>query len=178
MIVVRFVHYSLLDTGVPAPTEIQFLDISPSSFIVAWRAPNVRLLGYRVTVTPKNQYASPKEMNVAPDSTQVLVPGLMVISLVLRLFRPTTTNQSLALASVVCFQVATPYDVHVYALKGSESSAPLTGKCTTADSKSLLSNTQSHYRPFIICSCPIKVNCYWLHRYNPTSQSPSLGCKA
>ncbi|XP_056619198.1 fibronectin 1b isoform X1 [Triplophysa dalaica] len=94
-------------TGVPAPTEIQFLDISPSSFIVAWRAPNVRLLGYRVTVTPKNQYASPKEMNVAPDSTQVLVPGLMV---------------------------ATPYDVHVYALKGSESSAPLTGKCTTADS--------------------------------------------
>ncbi|KAA0722725.1 Fibronectin [Triplophysa tibetana] len=93
-------------TGVPAPTEIQFLDISPSSFIVAWRAPNVRLLGYRVTVTPKNQYASGKEMNVAPDSTQVLVPGLMV---------------------------ATPYDVHVYALKGSESSAPLTGKCTTAD---------------------------------------------
>ncbi|TRZ01858.1 hypothetical protein DNTS_025790 [Danionella cerebrum] len=91
---------------VPAPTNIQFLDISPSSFIVTWEAPKARLSGYRVVVSAKNQYATAKEMNVSPDSTQVLVPGLIV---------------------------ATGYDVQVYALKGLESSPPLTGECTTAD---------------------------------------------
>uniref|UniRef100_A0A8C1RL37 Fibronectin n=1 Tax=Cyprinus carpio TaxID=7962 RepID=A0A8C1RL37_CYPCA len=93
-------------TAVPAPTNIQFFDISPSSFVVAWQAPNARLSGYRVVASPKNQYTLAKEMNVAPDSTQVLVPGLMV---------------------------ATAYEVHVYALRGSDSSSPLTGECTTAD---------------------------------------------
>ncbi len=31
--------------------------------------------------------------------------------------------------------MATAYEVHVYALRGSASSSPLTGECTTADSK-------------------------------------------
>ncbi|NP_001013279.1 fibronectin 1b precursor [Danio rerio] len=92
--------------AVPAPTDIQFFDISPSSFIVSWQAPNSRLSGYRVVVTPRNQLATSKEMTVSPDSTQVLVPGLVV---------------------------ATPYNVHVYALRGSDSSPPLTGEITTAD---------------------------------------------
>ncbi|XP_016323341.1 fibronectin-like isoform X3 [Sinocyclocheilus anshuiensis] len=99
-------HEETQPTAVPAPTNIQFFDISPSSFVVAWQAPNARLSGYRVVVSPKNHYASAKEMNVAPDSTQVLVPGLMV---------------------------AIAYEVHVYALRGSDSSSPLTGECTTAD---------------------------------------------
>ncbi|KAL1282799.1 hypothetical protein QQF64_001602, partial [Cirrhinus molitorella] len=94
------------ESAVPAPTDIEFRDISPSSFVVTWQAPNARLSGYRVVVSPKNHYAPPKEMNVAPDSTQVLVPGLMV---------------------------ATAYEVHVYALRGLEKSSPLTGECTTAD---------------------------------------------
>uniref|UniRef100_A0A671N220 Fibronectin n=1 Tax=Sinocyclocheilus anshuiensis TaxID=1608454 RepID=A0A671N220_9TELE len=93
-------------TAVPAPTNIEFFDISPSSFVVAWQAPNARLSGYRVVASPKNPYALAKEMNVSPDSTQVLVPGLMV---------------------------ATAYEVHVYALRGSDSSSPLPGECTTAD---------------------------------------------
>ncbi|XP_005160341.1 fibronectin 1b isoform X1 [Danio rerio] len=92
--------------AVPAPTDIQFFDISPSSFIVSWQAPNSRLSGYRVVVTPRNQLATSKEMTISPDSTQVLVPGLVV---------------------------ATPYNVHVYALRGSDSSPPLTGEITTAD---------------------------------------------
>ncbi|KTG44107.1 hypothetical protein cypCar_00027431 [Cyprinus carpio] len=99
-------HKETQPTAVPAPTNIQFFDISPSSFVVAWQAPNARLSGYRVVASPKNQYTLAKEMNVAPDSTQVLVPGLMV---------------------------ATAYEVHVYALRGSDSSSPLTGECTTAD---------------------------------------------
>ncbi|XP_035390900.1 fibronectin 1b isoform X2 [Electrophorus electricus] len=91
-------------TAVPAPTDIQFRDVGPSSFVVLWRAPVVRLSGYRVMVTPKNKHALPKEMNVAPDSTQVTVPGLLV---------------------------ATVYEVRVYALKNSLSSRPLVGEVTT-----------------------------------------------
>uniref|UniRef100_A0AAR2KB67 Fibronectin n=1 Tax=Pygocentrus nattereri TaxID=42514 RepID=A0AAR2KB67_PYGNA len=91
---------------VPSPTDIQFGDVGPSSFIVLWRAPSARLSGYRVRVTPKNNIAPAKEMNVAPDSTQVTVPGLLV---------------------------ATLYEVHVYALKDSYSSRPLIGEVTTAE---------------------------------------------
>ncbi|XP_076879381.1 fibronectin 1b isoform X3 [Brachyhypopomus gauderio] len=93
-------------TAVPAPTNIQFGDVSPSSFVVLWRAPEVRLSGYHVVVTPKNQHAPPKEMNVSPDSTQVTVPGLLV---------------------------ATVYEVHVHALKNSLSSRPLVGEVSTAE---------------------------------------------
>ncbi|XP_052393743.1 fibronectin-like isoform X2 [Carassius gibelio] len=99
-------HKETQPSAVPAPTNMQFFDISPSSFVVAWHAPNARLSGYRVVASPKNQHAPAKEMNVAPDSTQVLVPGLMV---------------------------ATAYEVHVYALRGLDSSSPLTGEITTAD---------------------------------------------
>ncbi|XP_059409525.1 fibronectin 1b isoform X5 [Carassius carassius] len=99
-------HEETQSTAVPAPINIQFSDISPSSFVVAWQAPNARLSGYRVVVSPKDHDVPAKEMNVAPDSTHVLIPGLMV---------------------------ATTYEVQVYALRGSDRSSPLTGECTTAD---------------------------------------------
>lgn len=69
---------SLPFLAVPAPTNIQFSDVGPSSFIVQWRAPDVQLRGYRVLVTPKNSIAPPKDMSISPDSTQVTVPGLLV----------------------------------------------------------------------------------------------------
>ncbi|XP_072513132.1 fibronectin 1b isoform X2 [Salminus brasiliensis] len=93
-------------TTVPAPTNIEFSDVGPSSFIVQWTPPSARLSGYRVLVTPKNNIAPPKQMNVAPDSTQVTVPGLVVSTL---------------------------YEVHVYALKDSLSSRPLVGEVTTTE---------------------------------------------
>ncbi|XP_017312739.1 fibronectin 1b isoform X2 [Ictalurus punctatus] len=91
-------------TVVPAPTNIQFGDVGPSSFVVLWRAPGIRLNGYRVLVKPKNNIAQPKELNVAPDSMQVTVTGLLV---------------------------STVYEVYVYALKDSVSSPPLVGEVTT-----------------------------------------------
>ncbi|XP_066518052.1 fibronectin 1b isoform X2 [Hoplias malabaricus] len=93
-------------TAVPTPTNIEFTEVGSSSFIVLWRAPIARLSGYRVVVTPKNNIAPPKELTVAPDSTQVTVTGLLVSTL---------------------------YEVHVYALKDSLSSQPLIGEVTTAE---------------------------------------------
>ncbi|KAG7315630.1 hypothetical protein KOW79_020496 [Hemibagrus wyckioides] len=92
--------------SVPAPTNIQFGDVGPSSFVVLWRPPTGKLNGYRVLVTPKNNFAEPKEMNVAPDAMQVTVTGLLVSTL---------------------------YEVRVYALKDSASSPPLIGEISTTE---------------------------------------------
>ncbi|XP_060716206.1 fibronectin 1b isoform X3 [Tachysurus vachellii] len=92
--------------SIPAPTNIQFGDVGPSSFVVLWRPPSARLNGYRVLVTPKNNFAQTKEMNVAPDAMQATITGLLVSTL---------------------------YEVHVYALKGSASSPPLIGEISTTE---------------------------------------------
>ncbi|XP_041937590.1 fibronectin 1b isoform X6 [Alosa sapidissima] len=97
---------------VPAPTNIQFTEVGPTYFTITWISPNFRLTGYRVVVSPKNNQAPSKELNVAPDSSRVTVPGLML---------------------------ATPYIVYVYALRDSSASPPLTGEITTTDSSSDLS---------------------------------------
>ncbi|XP_042299575.1 fibronectin isoform X1 [Sceloporus undulatus] len=84
-------------TAIPPPTNLRFTQVAPTSLTITWTAPNVQLTGYRVRVNPKDKNGPMKEINVSPDSTSAVIPGLMV---------------------------ATKYEVSVYALKDSLTSRP------------------------------------------------------
>ncbi|XP_056144815.1 fibronectin-like isoform X2 [Lampris incognitus] len=101
-------------TAIPSPTNLQFSQVGPTSFSMTWAAPGQAnrltglsgLTGYRVVVNPKNKSGPTKETNLAPDTTQAHIHGLMV---------------------------ATTYEVNVYALKNSLTSRPVQGVVTTLD---------------------------------------------
>ncbi|XP_019347592.1 fibronectin isoform X1 [Alligator mississippiensis] len=96
-------------TAIPPPTNLNFVQVTPTSLMVTWNAPNVRLTGYRVRVNPKEKTGPMKEINLSPDSTSAVVSGLMV---------------------------ATKYEVSVYALKDSLTSRPAQGVITTLENVS------------------------------------------
>ncbi|KAM9346885.1 fibronectin-like [Symphorus nematophorus] len=101
-------------TAISSPTDLQFSQVSPTSFTMRWAVPGQEnrlngltgLTGYRVVVNPKNKSGPTKEINLAPDATQAHISGLMV---------------------------ATTYEVHVYALKNSLTSRPVQGEVTTLE---------------------------------------------
>ncbi|XP_069927612.1 fibronectin isoform X22 [Oryctolagus cuniculus] len=96
-------------TTIPAPTNLKFTQVTPTSLSAQWTPPNVQLTGYRVRVTPKEKTGPMKEINLAPDSSSVVVSGLMV---------------------------ATKYEVSVYALKDTLTSRPVQGVITTLENVS------------------------------------------
>uniref|UniRef100_A0A3B5BNI3 Fibronectin n=1 Tax=Stegastes partitus TaxID=144197 RepID=A0A3B5BNI3_9TELE len=101
---------------ISSPTNLQFSQVSPTSFTMRWAVPGQEnrlngltgLTGYRVVVNPKNKSGPTKEINLAPDTTQAHISGLMV-------------------------SIATTYEVHVYALKNSLTSRPVQGEVTTLE---------------------------------------------
>ncbi|NP_001263341.1 fibronectin isoform f precursor [Mus musculus] len=96
-------------TAIPAPTNLKFSQVTPTSFTAQWIAPSVQLTGYRVRVNPKEKTGPMKEINLSPDSSSVIVSGLMV---------------------------ATKYEVSVYALKDTLTSRPAQGVITTLENVS------------------------------------------
>ncbi|XP_040842408.1 fibronectin isoform X20 [Ochotona curzoniae] len=96
-------------TAIPAPTDLKFIQVTPTSLSAQWIPPRVQLTGYRVQVTPKEKTGPMKEINLAPDSASVVVSGLMV---------------------------ATKYEVSVYALKDTLTSRPAQGVVTTLENVS------------------------------------------
>ncbi|XP_012919239.1 fibronectin isoform X10 [Mustela putorius furo] len=96
-------------TTIPAPADLKFTQVTPTSLTAQWTAPNVQLTGYRVRVTPKEKTGPMKEINLAPDSSSVVVSGLMV---------------------------ATKYEVSIYALKDTLTSRPAQGVVTTLENVS------------------------------------------
>ncbi|XP_036965183.1 fibronectin 1a [Acanthopagrus latus] len=101
-------------TAISPPTNVQFSQVTPTSFIMRWTGPGQDnrltglkgLTGYRVVVNPKNKSGPTKEMNLAPDATQAHISGLMV---------------------------ATTYEVKVYALKNSLTSRAVQAEVTTLE---------------------------------------------
>uniref|UniRef100_A0A3B5Q3L2 Fibronectin n=1 Tax=Xiphophorus maculatus TaxID=8083 RepID=A0A3B5Q3L2_XIPMA len=77
------------DNSISPPTNLQFSDVGPTSFTMRWTAPGQGnlitglpgLTGYRVVVNPKKKSGPTKEINLAPDTTQAHIPGLMVTML-------------------------------------------------------------------------------------------------
>uniref|UniRef100_A0A7N6F7W1 Fibronectin n=1 Tax=Anabas testudineus TaxID=64144 RepID=A0A7N6F7W1_ANATE len=103
-------------TAVSPPTNLHFSQVGPTSFTIHWTVPGQEnrltglkgLTGYRVVVNPKDKSGPTQEINLAPDTTQAHISGLMV-------------------------SIATTYEVHVYALKNSLTSRPIQGEVTTLE---------------------------------------------
>ncbi|XP_054976926.1 fibronectin isoform X1 [Sorex araneus] len=96
-------------TAIPAPTNLRFSQVTPTSLTAQWSPPDIKLTGYRVLVTPKEKTGPMKEINLAPQSSSVIIPGLMV---------------------------GTKYEVSVYALKDTLTSRPVQGVVTTLENVS------------------------------------------
>ncbi|KAG9477535.1 fibronectin isoform X4 [Eleutherodactylus coqui] len=93
-------------TAIPAPTNLQFSQVTPSSLTISWHAPSVTLTGYRVRVNPKEKTGPMKEIDLPASTTVTSITGLMV---------------------------ATKYEVNVYAVKNGLTSLPLQGTISTLE---------------------------------------------
>ncbi|XP_072434710.1 fibronectin-like isoform X2 [Chiloscyllium punctatum] len=93
-------------TAIPPPTNLEFVQVTPTSMTIAWHAPDADVTRYRVVVKPREKAGPSKELTLGPDNTSATVSGLMV---------------------------ATKYNIFVYAIKDALTSQPLQGIKATLD---------------------------------------------
>ncbi|XP_062907649.1 fibronectin-like isoform X1 [Mobula hypostoma] len=93
-------------TAIPPPTNLEFVQVTPTSLTISWHAPNAELTGYRVVVKPREKAGPSQQLTIGPDNTSATISGLMV---------------------------ATKYNIFIYAVKDSMTSQPLQGIKATLD---------------------------------------------
>ncbi|XP_041056553.1 fibronectin-like isoform X2 [Carcharodon carcharias] len=96
-------------TSVAPPSDLEFVQVTPTSMTISWHAPDAKLTGYRVLVKPREKEGPSKELSLGPENTSATVSGLMV---------------------------ATKYNIFVYAIKNTLISKPLQGIKATLDNVS------------------------------------------
>ncbi|XP_072339204.1 fibronectin-like isoform X3 [Scyliorhinus torazame] len=97
------------DTSIASPTDLEFVQVTPTSMTISWHAPNAPVTGYLVLVKPREKNGPSKELKLAPENTSATVSGLMV---------------------------ATKYNILVSAIKNELTSKPLQGIKATLDNVS------------------------------------------
>ncbi|XP_078085035.1 fibronectin-like [Mustelus asterias] len=96
-------------TALEPPTDLEFVQVTPTSMTISWHAPSIPVTGYRVLVKPREIDGPSKELELDSDSTSATISGLMV---------------------------ATKYNIFVHSLKDTMISKPLQGIKATRDNVS------------------------------------------
>ncbi|XP_032879388.1 fibronectin [Amblyraja radiata] len=93
-------------TAIPAPTDLEFMQVTPTSMTISWHAPADPVTGYIVIVSPRKVTGPSQKLTFGPDNTSATLSGLMV---------------------------ATKYDIMVYSVRDTMTSNALQGIKATLD---------------------------------------------